>query len=207
MSVKPKRARNQLSPERERGIVKAAADVFVERGLGNATMDHIAERAGITKVTLYRRFSNKEALFENVIQDLAQDVGALMQDLHVTVDEPYASLRRAAERIAHLNTQRRYVELFRLLISEAGRHPEAVFNARAVINGAILPKITEFFEDLVAAGKMTCAEPFLTARSFVILFAKGFRPLFNAVGSEEEEHAHIEHDLGMFIRGFGIKDT
>jgi AcrR family transcriptional regulator len=49
-------------------IVLVARDVFFEVGLGNATMDVVAQRARISKETLYTRFRDKSALFEAVIQ-------------------------------------------------------------------------------------------------------------------------------------------
>jgi AcrR family transcriptional regulator len=62
--------------ERNRGrILAAASAVFAERGLG-ATMDQIADRAGVGVGTVYRRFPEKEllidALFEERIEELAR---------------------------------------------------------------------------------------------------------------------------------------
>src|SRR5262249_48688928 len=44
-------------------ILRAAAEVFTERGL-QATLDDVAERAGVGVGTVYRRFPDKEALVE-----------------------------------------------------------------------------------------------------------------------------------------------
>lgn len=56
-------------------ILGAAGNVFAERGLG-ATMDEIADRAGVGVGTIYRRYPEKEllidALFEERIDELAQ---------------------------------------------------------------------------------------------------------------------------------------
>jgi len=49
--------------ERERAMLRAAADVFGERGYHGASMDEIAARAGITKPMLYSYFESKEGLF------------------------------------------------------------------------------------------------------------------------------------------------
>ena len=49
------------APER---IVLAALDLFVERGYENTTVNEIAKRAGLTKSTFFRHFSDKrEVLF------------------------------------------------------------------------------------------------------------------------------------------------
>lgn len=49
-------------------ILEAALEVFSEKGFHLATVDEIAERAGVGKGTLYRYFTNKENLFNELIR-------------------------------------------------------------------------------------------------------------------------------------------
>ncbi|NIA52270.1 TetR/AcrR family transcriptional regulator [Massilia sp. TW-1] len=44
-------------------IVDAAGELFVELGFQGTTMDKVAQRAKISKLSIYRHFENKEALF------------------------------------------------------------------------------------------------------------------------------------------------
>ena len=55
-------------------ILEAAAEVFGERGLG-ATLDAVAERAGVGVGTVYRRFPDKEALVDALFEERI-DAGA-----------------------------------------------------------------------------------------------------------------------------------
>ena len=48
-------------------LLDAARDVFEEYGARRANVDDIARAAGISRSTLYRRFPNKEALLEAVV--------------------------------------------------------------------------------------------------------------------------------------------
>jgi AcrR family transcriptional regulator len=50
--------------ERETGeeILKAAAELFGERGYKGTTTRAIAERAGVNEVTIFRRFTNKQGI-------------------------------------------------------------------------------------------------------------------------------------------------
>ena len=50
------------------GIVRSAATAFGELGYRAATLDAIAERAGLSKVTLYRYVSSKEELLSLVVE-------------------------------------------------------------------------------------------------------------------------------------------
>lgn len=53
----------QRRKAKENNIIKAAESVFEAVGFGNAKMEDIATKAGITKVTLYSYFQSKENLY------------------------------------------------------------------------------------------------------------------------------------------------
>jgi len=55
-------------PAKSGAILGAAAQVFAEQGYQAATMDAIAERAGIGKGTVYEYFRNKQELFFAVFE-------------------------------------------------------------------------------------------------------------------------------------------
>ncbi len=48
-------------------ILDAASELFVELGFQATTLDKVAQRAKISKLSIYRRFENKEALFSAAI--------------------------------------------------------------------------------------------------------------------------------------------
>jgi AcrR family transcriptional regulator len=50
-------------------ILDAALDLFVEKGFSAARMEEIAQRAGVTKGTVYLYYDSKDALFRAVVQD------------------------------------------------------------------------------------------------------------------------------------------
>jgi AcrR family transcriptional regulator len=48
--------------------MKTALELFVERGVEGANFEQIAKRAGVAKVTIYRRWSSKEELLTQAIE-------------------------------------------------------------------------------------------------------------------------------------------
>ena len=58
--------------ESERTIMVAAEKVFAEAGFGGATMQLIADVAGLPKANLHYYFPTKEALYRRVVQDIFQ---------------------------------------------------------------------------------------------------------------------------------------
>lgn len=70
-SERYRRERAQQVENRRVGILNVAAEAFLEKGLEQTTMLDIADRARISKVTLYRYFPNRDPIaFEVAVQML-----------------------------------------------------------------------------------------------------------------------------------------
>lgn len=69
-------------------ILEAAEKLFVTRGFRGTAMEAIANEAGISKVTLYNYFSDKEAAFRTVAEKLAEDMQAVFDTALTTHDTP-----------------------------------------------------------------------------------------------------------------------
>ena len=65
---------NQLKEDTEKKIIKAAREVFIEKGLEGARMQEIADRAGINKALLHYYFRSKDKMFDAVFQDIAGEI-------------------------------------------------------------------------------------------------------------------------------------
>ena len=55
------------SPTADRAILQAALKLFIEHGVGGASIEQIARSAGVARTTVYRRWSSKEALLAQAI--------------------------------------------------------------------------------------------------------------------------------------------
>jgi TetR/AcrR family transcriptional repressor of uid operon len=49
-------------------ILDAAYDQFCRMGIQRSTMEDVARRAGVSRITVYRRFATKDALVEHVVR-------------------------------------------------------------------------------------------------------------------------------------------
>lgn len=84
-----------------RRILDAAATVFAEEGFERATMKRIAEVCGITKVTLYAHFRDKERVYRTVMDGHLASMPSGMLDMHGVADLGDA-LKRIADGIGRL---------------------------------------------------------------------------------------------------------
>lgn len=62
-------SRSRRKDARPGELIQAALDVFVERGYAAARLDDIAQRASVSKGTVYLYFKDKEVLFEAVVRE------------------------------------------------------------------------------------------------------------------------------------------
>jgi len=75
------------APRRRRQLLEVATDVFGESGYHQASMDAVAEAAGVTKPVLYQHFASKRELY----LELLDDVGTRL------IDAVVAATRAAGE--------------------------------------------------------------------------------------------------------------
>jgi len=79
--------RREREKERRRSdIVDAAETVFFSKGIGNATMDDVAEAAELSKGTLYLYFKNKEDLYLAIVLRGIAILQKMFEDAAVSCD-------------------------------------------------------------------------------------------------------------------------
>jgi TetR/AcrR family transcriptional regulator, mexJK operon transcriptional repressor len=58
--------------EKRASILRAARPILLRDGLGGSTLDRVAAEGCISKMTLYRHFPSKEALFEGLVISMCE---------------------------------------------------------------------------------------------------------------------------------------
>jgi AcrR family transcriptional regulator len=120
--------RRRRKAERPQEILEAAFIEFSRNGYATTTLDQIAERAGVTKGTIYVYFESKEHLFFTMVRDLTKVKFDAIEDMFH---------RHEGSTVELLRTQFSYIyrdivedhrrrEVVRMLIAEAPRFPALV---------------------------------------------------------------------------------
>lgn len=82
-----------MADETEQKILDAALKIFSEKGYKGATTLIIAEKAGFSEKTLFRKFKTKENLFNRVIlknnEKIKDDFGLLLLDKKLETPEDF----------------------------------------------------------------------------------------------------------------------
>ncbi|WP_207129245.1 TetR/AcrR family transcriptional regulator [Actinocatenispora comari] len=142
--------------ERKRAaIVQAARAEFLRQGFG-VSMDLIAARAGVSKVTVYNHFGSKEELFTAVVGDsLEHALGEPAATLEKELVDP-GDLRQMLTRTVHAwvrgMTEPDVLALRSLVTSEIRRFPELGASWEAGGPGRVSPILETLFRDLAKQG-------------------------------------------------------
>jgi TetR/AcrR family transcriptional regulator len=94
------RPRTRIQTEKREAILEAALDVFSTHGFRGATIDQIAEAAGMSKPNLLYYFKGKEAIHETLIHRLLDtwlDPLRALDDVGDPLEELRAYIRRKLE--------------------------------------------------------------------------------------------------------------
>ncbi|MDT7563631.1 MAG: TetR/AcrR family transcriptional regulator, cholesterol catabolism regulator [Pseudonocardiales bacterium] len=97
-------------------LVAAAAEVFRVRGYHNATIDDIAEAAGISRPTVYKYTKSKQHLLDLMVDQVTQDMGRRMQAVIHSTDDPTERLRRVVR--AHVEAAVANRTFYAIVLSE-----------------------------------------------------------------------------------------
>ena len=125
MSTSARREREKR--QRRRSILRAAREMFFENGFHHATVESVAERAEVSKGTVYLYFASKESLLahllleglENLVSELER---AYADAIDLPADEQLRTLARA-----YLDFFDRDPQYFPFLMAmDRGRFQEAV---------------------------------------------------------------------------------
>ena len=116
--IAPRRGRPR-SEKARRAILEAAADLLLDQGMARVSMDVVAERAGVSKATIYRWWPSKERLALDALLEWAasgappRDTGTLRGDLLALVRPWVREIRK-----------RPFGRVIAGLISEAQSNPD-----------------------------------------------------------------------------------
>jgi TetR/AcrR family transcriptional repressor of mexJK operon len=117
--------RRKRQAEKRAALLEAAMVVFLAEGYAGTSMQAVAARAGVSKMTLYRHFDDKEQLFLAMFfeQCMRSRDRATVQPAR-DVREATAALEEFARGFCRAFTDPGMLALFRMLIGETGRFPQ-----------------------------------------------------------------------------------
>jgi TetR/AcrR family transcriptional repressor of mexJK operon len=190
-------------------IVRVARSAFLAKGFVAASMDDVAERAKVSKQTVYRQFTDKATLFRHVVADT---IGTMQESLPQFDDAPAddlpAELRRTARRLVDIVTSDEIIRLRRIMIAEADRFPDISAEWFELGAGQTVSRLSRWFAALADEDKLHADDPAVAAEQFVWLVvstplnALMFSPNGTAFPTEQA-HRYADAGVDVFLAAYG----
>lgn len=206
---KPAAPGRPKDPEKRAAILEAAKRLFLTQGYERVSMDQIAAEAGVSKLTVYSHYGDKDSLFgEAVRAHCEQGMPTSLFD-----EDAQTPLRKRLGVIGHA--------FFAMVMS-----PEAVAGHRILcspqVTASALPAVfweagpqrvqqafAALLERRIAAGELEIADP-QRASAFFFTLLKG-EPHAQAVfgyccsGRADSPAEHVVAVVEMFLRAYAVR--
>ena len=120
-----------MSDTRKKEIIMATLELAANKGLGNVSMNIIADKVGIKKPSLYNHFASKEELVEVMYQFLREEakknanVGAIDYTVIFAGKSALEILRMMVGGYFHMNQQEHMLNFYKVIYSERSIQPMA----------------------------------------------------------------------------------
>jgi TetR/AcrR family transcriptional regulator, mexJK operon transcriptional repressor len=112
--------------EKRAEILRAARPILLRDGLGGTTLDRVAAEGRISKMTLYRHFPSKEALFEGLVTAMCEYMREGLENApSANVDKPAA--KGLADELRDFTSaliEPDALALYRLIVADGWRFPD-----------------------------------------------------------------------------------
>jgi AcrR family transcriptional regulator len=157
--------------ERPTQITYAALEVFAEKGFARATMDEIANAAGITKGTIYLYFNSKKELFLAVLREQMERFLALLPALDAIASGDLEEQARALGRVfmaALLDPET--TKTVQLILAELQHLPEVkqLYQEEAVPRANV--RVAGFLQAQMDRGIFRSLDPMIATRCLFGMF-------------------------------------
>ncbi len=195
-----KRARTEEAKDARRQVLlDAALDEFFERGFTAARTHDIAERAGLSKGTLYLYFDSKEALFSELIESLTSPNLARIDEIAATSPSALDAIDRFTGFASHLVRTSDLPRLMKVLIGDSQHFPETMKRYREEVLERVLGAIGSVLEAAKSRGEIVVGDPHLTARLVIapVLFSGIWQAMF---GADPKAQVDLEALFGEHAR-------
>jgi TetR/AcrR family transcriptional regulator, mexJK operon transcriptional repressor len=195
--------------EKRAAILAAAKALFIRNAFAGTSMDAIAADAGVSKLTVYSHFGDKDNLFREVIRSRIQDL--LPEETYLF--DPRADIRQTLLRVAlthaHLDCNAETVGTFRAILSDCRqgnpRYGKLIWEEGAMRTHGLMERL---LQQSVDAGQLDISDVPRASGQFLTLI-KGnlmMRQMFGCEGCPQSYAEEIEltarAGVSMFLRAY-----
>jgi TetR/AcrR family transcriptional repressor of mexJK operon len=187
-------------------IIAAAVQLFLDNGYGATTMDAVARRANVSKLTIYSHFTDKKELFRATIQAGCENVGLPTSFLNVVDLGAEEALLKISRSILGVVLKPESIRLMRVVHAEALSNSEITQIYFEVGPSRIRAAFADVLRELEKQKKISIPDIPRAADQFFCLL-KGemlhrILILHAPLPTAEETGAHIRATVSFFLAAY-----
>ena len=192
--------------EKRKAILESAKNLFIRQGYASTSMDAIASEAGVSKLTVYSHFTDKETLFSAAVVARCEEQ---MPALFLPLDENLpveALLLDIARAFQTLTNSPESLELHRLMVTLGTQDPKLSQIFFEAGPARIIGEMERLLGRLAQRGELRFASARTAAEHFLIL-VKGvcnFRLMVGCGELPDQDSAerHVREVVELFMRAY-----
>lgn len=203
------RPTKEASEQLGQHILDVAAGSFRDKGLQGASIEGIAKAAGVSKLTIYRQFSNKNTLFMAVINKYVAQYIAVLNAAINTSKPPRQALFDIGCVMAEQWFNRDNMKFSRMVVAEVDRVEGLSSLVDQVTNQARMP-IERYFEQLRDKGLVRFSDVRAVTIQFVQLCVHGHYYLLRDEATLPGPEARVElvrSAVDLFVHGYFLPEV
>ncbi len=199
------------NPDKEAAILEAARSAFLELPFERVSMDAIAARAGVSKVTVYSKHKSKEALF---IAAMDEGCGIIYNNAKLHAETGGAlegALTQLGTEFMLMIVSPDCSAMHGVMLQVAKQHPELPRQFYETIVTGSIQTLSETLAIANQRGEINCPNPKRAAIQFVAMVQGDYLyQLELGVASainQEELVDYVRDCVGVFMRAFGAGES
>jgi len=191
----------QTSDTKER-LLEATLELISEKGYLGASTREIASRAGVSELTLFRKFGKKEKLFEEMLE--THTFLPRLKGLLESVEGLPCETVLEAIGTKFLETLKERKKLFRIMITEINTYPEKIRETYTRFIANTGDELKGYLEQLQSEGRLREVDLDIAAMMFFRVLVSFFQTeeIFKGreISSGEIEET-VKQYVDLFLRG------
>lgn len=153
---------NESLAQREK-VLAVALEEFLEQGFDSASLEAIAQKTGINRVTIYRQYGSKEGLFRAAMESRAAFIESDLRAATGQNKAPEEVLLEIIERIYEDFIRPEILAIIRLSVTVAPRLPDVCATLWERESRTVLAPVAEYLHRLKSEGVLDLGDPELAA--------------------------------------------
>ena len=203
----PSSAGRPKDPAKREAILDAAKRLFLQKGYDGSSMDAIAAEAGVSKLTVYSHFTDKETLFAAAVKSKCEE----------QLPQPFFEPSRSTSiKSALLNIGRGFhglvnssesIELHRVMVAQANANPKLSQLFMDAGPQRVMREMERLLLQAGQNGQLQVPDPARAAGHFFCMIKgkNNFRLLLGCspdLADDAEIEAHVQDVVEVFLRAY-----